>query len=116
MSRLNTEGAAMTLAVCCTSHSPLLELIDPGPELTADVETAFATARDFVRDDDPEPVIVFAPDHHNGILHEPMPPFLRRAGSHVDRDHGSEAGPLDVPRRHRPGVRHVGVRRRGPMT
>jgi 2,3-dihydroxyphenylpropionate 1,2-dioxygenase len=52
----------MTLAVCCASHSPLLELTDPDPELTADVETAFATARDFVRDYDPELVIVFAPD------------------------------------------------------
>jgi hypothetical protein len=30
----------MTLAVCCRSHSALLELTDPGPELTADVETA----------------------------------------------------------------------------
>jgi hypothetical protein len=30
----------MTLAVCCRSHSPLLELTDAGPELIADVETA----------------------------------------------------------------------------
>jgi 2,3-dihydroxyphenylpropionate 1,2-dioxygenase len=52
----------MTLAACCTSHTPLLELTDPGPELTADVELAFATARDFVRDDGPELVIVVASD------------------------------------------------------
>ena len=44
----------MTLAVCCTLHSPLLEFTDPGPELTADVETAFATTRDVVRGYDPE--------------------------------------------------------------
>jgi hypothetical protein len=43
----------MTLAVCCMWHTPLLELTDPGPDKTADVETAFAAARDFVRDDDP---------------------------------------------------------------
>jgi 2,3-dihydroxyphenylpropionate 1,2-dioxygenase len=43
----------MTLAVCCMSHTPLLELTDPGPDKTADVETAFAATRDFVRDDDP---------------------------------------------------------------
>jgi 2,3-dihydroxyphenylpropionate 1,2-dioxygenase len=52
----------MTLAASCMSHSPLLELTDPGPELTADVETVFATARDFERDSDAELVIVFAPD------------------------------------------------------
>ena len=44
----------MTLAACCMSHTPLLEVTDPGPGLTADVETAFATARDLVRDCDPE--------------------------------------------------------------
>jgi 2,3-dihydroxyphenylpropionate 1,2-dioxygenase len=42
----------VTLAACCMSHTPLLELTDPGPELTADVETVFATARDVVRDYD----------------------------------------------------------------
>jgi hypothetical protein len=52
----------MTLAACCMSHTPLLELTDPGPELTADVETVFATARDVVRDYDPDLVIVFVPD------------------------------------------------------
>jgi 2,3-dihydroxyphenylpropionate 1,2-dioxygenase len=53
----------MTLAVCCMSHTPLLEVTDPGPDLTADVETAMATARDLVRvATAPKPVIVFAPD------------------------------------------------------
>jgi hypothetical protein len=50
----------MTLAACCMSHSPLLEPTDPGPELIADVEKAFAAARDFVRDYDPALVIVLA--------------------------------------------------------
>jgi hypothetical protein len=44
----------MTLAVCCMSRNPLLEVTDPGPGLTADVETACATAGDFMRDYDPE--------------------------------------------------------------
>jgi 2,3-dihydroxyphenylpropionate 1,2-dioxygenase len=53
----------MTLAVCCTPRSPLLEVTDPGPGLRASVETAFATARDLVRVAmTPRPVIVFAPD------------------------------------------------------
>jgi hypothetical protein len=40
----------MALAVFCMSHTPLLEVTDPGPGLTTDVETAFATTRDY----DPE--------------------------------------------------------------
>ena len=88
----------MTLAVCCTLHSPLLEFTDPGPELTAHVETAFATARDFVRDYDPELVIVSAADHYNGFFDELMPPFCVALEATSIGDYGSEAGPLDVPR------------------
>lgn len=43
----------MTLAACCTAHSPLLELTALGPELTAVVETAFATAGDCRRSVEP---------------------------------------------------------------
>jgi hypothetical protein len=65
----------MTLAVCCTSHSLLVEVTYPGPELTADAESAFAAPREFVPDHDPELVIEFAPDHCNGFCNELMPPF-----------------------------------------
>jgi hypothetical protein len=34
----------MTPAAWCLSRTPLLQVTDPGPNLTADVETAFATA------------------------------------------------------------------------
>jgi hypothetical protein len=87
----------MTLAVCCMWHTPLLELTDPGPDKTADVETAFAAARDFVRDD-PELVILFAPDHCNGFFHGLMPPCCVGLEATSIGDYGSEAGPLDVPR------------------
>jgi 2,3-dihydroxyphenylpropionate 1,2-dioxygenase len=88
----------MTLAACCMSHSPLLELTDPGPELTADVEAAFASARDFVRNYDPDLLVVFAPDHYNGFFYELMPPFCVGLEATSIGDYGSEAGPLDVPR------------------
>jgi 2,3-dihydroxyphenylpropionate 1,2-dioxygenase len=88
----------MTLALCCMSHSPLLELTDPGPELTADVESAFETARGFVRDYDPDLVVVFHPDHYNGFFYELMPPFCVGLAATSIGDYGSEAGPLDVPR------------------
>ena len=42
----------MTLALCCMSHSPLLEFTDPGAELTAGVQSAFQTARKFVQEYD----------------------------------------------------------------
>ena len=87
----------MTLAVCCMWHTPLLELTDPGPDKTADVETAFAAARDFLRDD-PELVIVFAPDHCNGFFHGLMPPCCVGLEATSIGDYGSEAGPLDMPR------------------
>ena len=64
----------MTLAACCMSHSPLPELTAPGPELIADVEKAIAAARDFVRDYDPELVIVLAPDYR------PIPDFIAGFG------------------------------------
>ncbi|MGE3663905.1 MAG: 3-carboxyethylcatechol 2,3-dioxygenase [Pseudonocardia sp.] len=88
----------MTLAVCCMSHSPLLELADPGPELTEDVRSAFATVRSFVADYDPELVVVFHPDHYNGFFYELMPPFCVGLAATSIGDYGSQAGPLDVPR------------------
>ena len=47
----------------------------PGPsaELLEDVEGALSTARDFVREYDPELVVIFAPDHYNGFFYKLMP-------------------------------------------
>jgi hypothetical protein len=46
----------MTLAVCCMSRNPLLEVTDPGPGLTADGERRARRPATTT----PEPVIVFA--------------------------------------------------------
>ena len=51
------------------SHSPLLELSQPAPELAADVESAFAEARKFITSYDPELVVVFGPDHYLSLIH-----------------------------------------------
>lgn len=74
----------MTLAVCCMSHTPLLDLTDPGPELTADVESAFATAREFVRG-------YGAADRFRGLSHGPPVPTLDTASPHVSRGIRTEA-------------------------
>lgn len=79
------------------SHSPLLNLPGPPPELLADVEAAIARARAFVTAFDPELVVVFAPDHFNGFFHKLMPPFCIGTAAQGIGDYGTYAGPLDVP-------------------
>ena len=80
------------------SHSPLLELSQPPAELAADVETAFAAARKFIAEYDPELVVVFGPDHYNGFFYELMPQFCIGLAATSIGDFGSTPGPLDVPR------------------
>ena len=88
----------MTLALVSMSHSPLLELSQPPAELAADVETAFAAARKFITEYDPELVVVFGPDHYNGFFYELMPQFCIGLAATSIGDFGSTPGPLDVPR------------------
>lgn len=79
------------------SHSPLLNLPGPSQDLLDDIETALAQARDFVRDFDPELVVIFAPDHYNGFFYKLMPPFCIATSAHGVGDYGTHSGPLDVP-------------------
>ncbi|WP_051174727.1 3-carboxyethylcatechol 2,3-dioxygenase [Nocardia exalbida] len=87
----------MPLAVCCVSHSPLLDLPGPERELLEDIESALDEASRFVRDFDPELVVVFAPDHYNGFFYKLMPPFCIGTAATGVGDYGTHAGPLDVP-------------------
>ncbi|MFS0884848.1 3-carboxyethylcatechol 2,3-dioxygenase [Aeromicrobium sp. 179-A 4D2 NHS] len=87
----------MSVALVCMSHSPLLEFNDPAPEIKAEVDGAFATARAFVRDYDPTLVVSFAPDHYNGFFYDIMPPFCIGYEALGVGDYGTTAGPLDVP-------------------
>ncbi|MFE7746664.1 3-carboxyethylcatechol 2,3-dioxygenase [Nocardia sp. NPDC057455] len=87
----------MPLAVCCVSHSPLLDLPGPERELLEDIESALDEASRFVRAFDPELVVVFAPDHYNGFFYKLMPPFCIATAATGVGDYGTYAGPLDVP-------------------
>jgi 2,3-dihydroxyphenylpropionate 1,2-dioxygenase len=87
----------MPLALCCVSHSPLLDLPGPEPELIIDIEAALTQAADFVRDFDPELVVTFAPDHYNGFFYRTMPAFCVGTAASGVGDYGTHAGPLDVP-------------------
>ncbi|PIB78368.1 3-(2,3-dihydroxyphenyl)propionate dioxygenase [Mycobacterium celatum] len=86
----------MPLALCCMSHSPLLNLPGPSQDLLDDIDAALAQARDFVNDFDPELAVVFAPDHYNGFFYKLMPPFCIGTSAEGVGDYNTYAGPLDV--------------------
>ncbi|WP_083410573.1 3-carboxyethylcatechol 2,3-dioxygenase [Mycolicibacterium rutilum] len=86
-----------TLALCCMSHSPLLNLPGPSPELLDDIESALADTRRYVAEFDPDLVVIFSPDHYNGFFYRTMPPFCIGTAARGVGDYGTYAGPLNVP-------------------
>ncbi|HEX3288781.1 MAG TPA: 3-carboxyethylcatechol 2,3-dioxygenase [Mycobacterium sp.] len=79
------------------SHSPLLNLPGPSQDLLDKINAALADAREFVRAYDPELVVIFSPDHYNGVFYRMMPPFCISTKATGIGDYGTQAGPLDVP-------------------
>jgi 2,3-dihydroxyphenylpropionate 1,2-dioxygenase len=86
----------MPVALCATSHTPLMEHFEPAPEVRRDVDSAFLAAREFVRAFDPQLVVLFGPDHYNGFFYNLMPPFCIGAAAESVGDWGTHGGPLDV--------------------
>lgn len=84
-------------ALCCMSHSPLLNLPGPSQDLLDDIESALSGACDFVRTFDPELVVIFSPDHYNGFFYRTMPPFCIGTAAQGVGDYGTQTGALDVP-------------------
>lgn len=87
----------MALALCCMSHSPLLNLPGPSQDLLDDVEGAIAQAREFVAEFEPELIVIFSPDHYNGFFYKVMPPFCIGTRANGVGDYGTYAGSLNVP-------------------
>jgi len=79
------------------SHSPLLNLPGPSPELLEDIDSELTDTRDFVRAFDPELVVIFSPDHYNGFFYRTMPPFCIGTSAQGVGDYGTHVGPLNVP-------------------
>lgn len=79
------------------SHSPLLNLPGPPPDLLDEIGSAIDTARDFVAAFDPDLVVTFSPDHYNGFFYRAMPPFCIGTAAEGVGDYGTYEGPLDVP-------------------
>lgn len=88
----------MPVALCAMSHSPLMGRNDPAPEVIEAVDAAFDHARRFVADFAPDLIVIFAPDHYNGIFYDMMPPFCVGAAAESVGDYGTEGGPLRVDR------------------
>lgn len=86
----------MTAAAVGLSHSPLIGKNDPAPEVLAAVDAAVEDARSFIREFDPELVVLYAPDHYNGFFYKEMPPFCLATEAHSVGDFGSQPGPLSV--------------------
>lgn len=86
----------MTVAAVGLSHSPLIGKNDPHPEVIARVDAAVSQAREFVRNFDPELVVLYAPDHYNGFFYREMPPFCLATEANAVGDFGSQFGPLSV--------------------
>ncbi|WP_433566686.1 3-carboxyethylcatechol 2,3-dioxygenase [Nocardia sp. CA-151230] len=86
----------MTAAAVGLSHSPLIGKNDPAPDVLARVDQAVSAAKDFIRDFDPELVVLYAPDHYNGFFYKEMPPFCLATEAHAVGDFDSAAGQLSV--------------------
>jgi 2,3-dihydroxyphenylpropionate 1,2-dioxygenase len=85
-------------ALVCASHSPLMNFVEPPPGVRAKVDEAFAEARSFVADFDPDLVVLFGPDHYNGVFYDMMPPFCVGAAASSIGDWESTAGDVRVDR------------------
>jgi 2,3-dihydroxyphenylpropionate 1,2-dioxygenase len=71
---------------------------EPAAETRARVDAAFDTARAFIAEFAPELVVVFGPDHYNGIFYDMLPPFCVGAQAESIGDYDTSEGPLNVDR------------------
>jgi 2,3-dihydroxyphenylpropionate 1,2-dioxygenase len=89
------RGAA---ALVCASHTPLLDRNETAADTRARVDAAFASARDFIASYAPDLVVLFGPDHYNGVFYDLMPPFCIGAAAEALGDYDFPTGPLSVDR------------------
>jgi 2,3-dihydroxyphenylpropionate 1,2-dioxygenase len=81
----------------CLSHTPLRGLNDPGADVTAEVDKVLAQARAEVEAFDPELIVIFAPDHYNGLFYDLMPQFVIATAAEGVGDYDTMTGPLSIP-------------------
>ena len=88
----------MSIKLKCLSHTPLRGLNDPGAEVVQEVDAVLAKCRAEVEAFNPELIVVFAPDHYNGLFYDLMPPFVIATAADSVADYQTLPGPLSVPK------------------
>lgn len=88
----------MSIMLKCLSHTPLRGLNDPGVQVVREVEDVLAKARKEVEEFDPELIVIFAPDHYNGLFYDLMPPFVIATHADSVADYNTSPGALSVDR------------------
>ena len=88
----------MTIHLKCLSHTPLRGLNDPGADVEAEVAAVLAKAKAEVEAFDPELIIIFAPDHYNGLFYDLMPPFVIATAAESVGDYKTMLGSLSIPK------------------
>ena len=88
----------MSIKLKCLSHTPLRGLNDPGAEVVKEVDDILARSRAEVEAFDPELIVVFAPDHYNGLFYDLMPPFVIATAAESVADYQTLPGRLSIPR------------------
>jgi 2,3-dihydroxyphenylpropionate 1,2-dioxygenase len=88
----------MSIYLKCLSHTPLRGLNDPGATVTAEVDAVLAKAKAEVEAFDPELIIIFAPDHYNGLFYDLMPPFVIATAAESVGDYKTLLGSLSIPK------------------
>jgi len=86
----------MSIKLKCLSHTPLRGLNDPGADVVREVDEILAKSRAEVEAFDPELIVVFAPDHYNGLFYDLMPPFVIATAADSVGDYQTQLGPLSV--------------------
>jgi 2,3-dihydroxyphenylpropionate 1,2-dioxygenase len=88
----------MTIKLKCLSHTPLRGLNDPGPGIDTEVALALDRAKAEVEAFDPELIVIFAPDHYNGLFYDMMPPFVIATAAESVGDYQTMRGSLSIPK------------------
>lgn len=87
----------MSIQLKCLSHTPLRGLNDPGADVVAEVDDVLSRMRAEVEAFDPELIIIFAPDHYNGLFYDLMPPFVIATAAESVGDYRTPLGALSIP-------------------
>ncbi len=88
----------MSIKLKCLSHTPLRGLNDPGADVVKEVDAVLAKCRAEVEAFDPELIVLFAPDHYNGLFYDLMPPFVIATAADSVADYQTLPGPLSIPK------------------